>query len=121
MLATGIACFLLAFIAFAVANTTGIVLVFAFIAAGAGIGFAETGENAAVAELAPRDLRGSWFGLLAAIQSGGNLAASAVAGILWTAFSPSVAFIYLAAWMVLALVLVGMATRRFVADRFQQG
>jgi MFS family permease len=103
----GAACFLVAFVAFALVNTDGIVLAVAFIAAGAGIGFAETGQNAAVAGLAPSDLRGSSFGLLAAIQSVGNLAASAVAGILWSTFSPTAAFLYLAGWMVLALGLLG--------------
>jgi hypothetical protein len=40
------------------------------------------------------------------VQSLGNLAASAVAGVLWSAFSPSWAFAYLAGWMILALVLL---------------
>ena len=106
VLSAGVACFLLAFIGFAAA-TAGIVLALAFVAGGAGIGLAETAENAAIAGLAPTEFRGSSFGLLAAIQSVGNLAASAVAGILWTVFSPTVAFLYLAAWMVLALGLLG--------------
>jgi MFS family permease len=42
----------------------------------------ETAEHAVVARLAPEHLRGSAFGLLAAVQSVGNLAASAVAGLL---------------------------------------
>jgi hypothetical protein len=42
--------------------------------------------------------------LLAIIQAGGNFAASAVAGILWTAASPTVAFGYLAVWMMFALI-----------------
>ncbi len=111
VLAAGVICFLLAFLSFAFANSAGVVLVFAFVAAGAGIGFAETGENAAVAGFAPPELRGSAFGLLAAVQSLANLAASAVAGILWTAFSPMAAFLYLAAWMVVALVLLGTLGR----------
>jgi MFS family permease len=57
-----------------------------------------------VATLAPVELRGSAFGLLAAVQSFGNLAASAIAGLLWTLASPRVAFAYLVAWMLLALV-----------------
>lgn len=57
-----------------------------------------------MAALAPVELRGSAFGLLAAVQSFGNLAASAIAGLLWTAASPRVAFGYLVAWMLLALV-----------------
>jgi MFS family permease len=57
-------------------------------------------------------LRGSAFGLLAAIQSLGNLAASGVAGLLWTWASPRVAFGYLAGWMVLALGALAAARRR---------
>ena len=57
-----------------------------------------------MAALAPVELRGSAFGLLAAVQSFGNLAASAIAGLLWTAASPQVAFAYLVAWMTLAAV-----------------
>ena len=74
-----------------------------FVAAGVAIGCVETAEHAAVAALAPIELRGSAFGLLAAVQSFGNLAASALAGLLWTLASPRVAFAYLVAWMVLAL------------------
>jgi MFS family permease len=112
VLAAGVACFFVAFLGFAAASSAGVVLVIAFIAAGAGIGFAETGENAAVAGLAPTQLRGSAFGLLAAIQSVGNLAASAIAGILWTIYSPATAFLYLAVWMLIALGLLGTLARR---------
>jgi MFS family permease len=76
------------------------------------IGCVETAEHAAVASLAPVELRGSAFGLLAAVQSFGNLAASAIAGLLWTLASPGVAFAYLVAWMVLALVGLLLAERR---------
>ena len=52
--------------------------------------------------LAPPHLRGSAFGVLAAILSFGRLGASAVAGLLWTVVSPRAAFLYLAAWMVVS-------------------
>jgi hypothetical protein len=51
-------------------------------------------------------VRGSAFGLLAGVQSFGNLAASGVAGVLWTVVSPSREFGYLAAWMALACGLL---------------
>ena len=70
-----------------------------FLLAGIGIGCAETAEHPAIATYAPTDISGSAFGLLAATQSFGNLAASLGAGLLWTAFSPSSAFTYLAIWM----------------------
>lgn len=96
-----------AFIAFALGSLP--TLVIGFVLAGIGIGCAETAQSAAVASLAPASSRGSAFGLLAAMQSFGNLAASAVAGILWTFLSPVVAFIYLASWMVVgAVAIVGV-------------
>jgi MFS family permease len=82
------------------------------VAAGVAIGCVETSEHAAVAALAPVELRGSAFGLLAAVQSFGNLAASAVAGLLWTLASPRVAFAYLVAWMGLALFTLLLAAPR---------
>ena len=59
------------------------------------------------AALAPAGLRGSAFGLLATVQAAGNVAASAIAGLLYTVASPTTAFIYLAAWMLLALTVLG--------------
>ena len=77
-----------------------------FILAGIGIGCVETAEHAAVAAYAPAEIRGSAFGLLAAIQSFGNFAASGIAGVLWTAAGPSWAFAYLTGWMMLAAALL---------------
>jgi len=84
------------------------VLAGSFIVAGLAIGCIETCEHAAVATLAPTDLRGSAFGLLATVQSFGNIVASAIAGVLWSVFSPTVAFVYLAIghWL-LCLCLCG--------------
>ncbi|MFG2302444.1 hypothetical protein [Actinacidiphila glaucinigra] len=61
--------------------------------------------------MAPAELRGSAFGVLATVQSFGSLAASTIAGTLWTAASPTVAFAYLTAWMLLALVGLLVAAR----------
>jgi MFS family permease len=103
VLAAGAALFALAFLGLALTGASLPLLGACFIAAGVAIGCAETAENAAVANLAPERLRGSAFGLLAALQSAGNLAASAIAGVLWTLISPTVAFLYAAAWMLVAL------------------
>ncbi len=100
----GAGAFLAAYLIFAGAGPSVPVLAAGFVLAGVGIGAAETAEHAAVAARAPEGIRGSAFGLLAALQSAGNLAASAVAGILWTAFSPGVAFVWLSAWMFAAVV-----------------
>jgi len=79
--------------------------------AGLGIGSGETAPSAAVASLAPGQFRGSAFGLVATVQSAGNLIASAAAGVLWSAVSPEAAFIFLAAAMVIAATLI-LTTRR---------
>jgi MFS family permease len=112
VLALGVGLFGLAYAGFTAGGASVLALAPWFVAAGVGIGCVETAEHAAVAALAPIELRGSAFGLLAAVQSFGNLAASAIAGLLWTAFSPQVAFIYLVAWMVLALIGLLAAGRR---------
>lgn len=110
--AAGIAAFLLAYLVFAVSGPTILVLAIAFTLAGIGIGCAETAEHAAVAAFAPVEIRGSAFGLLATVQAIGNVAASATAGLLYTVASPSIAFGYLAAWMLVALAVLGWAAAR---------
>jgi MFS family permease len=101
VLTIGIAGFALAYLGFTHNTTTWAALLPWFVLAG--IGCAETAEHAAVATHARTNLRGSAFGLLAGIQSLGNLAASTIAGIIWTTLSPSWAFAYLATCMIGAL------------------
>ena len=103
VLLLGVSCFGVAYVGLAVTAASITLLALCFVLAGLAIGLVETAEHAAVAALAAVDLRGSAFGALAAIQSLGNLAASALAGLLWTAISPEAAFLYLAAWMVVAV------------------
>jgi MFS family permease len=110
VLGGGVLSFLLAYWVFAATGASVPILLTAFVLAGVGIGCAETAEHAAVAVAAPTVVRGSAFGLLAAVQSFGNLAASGVAGLIWTVWSPEAAFVYLASWMLLALA--GLATTR---------
>ena len=111
VLVAGAVMFAAAYIWFAVGPDNVIALAPAFILAGIGIGCAETAEHAAVASLAPNELRGSAFGMLAALQSFGNLAASSIAGILWTAVSPTAAFIFLAVAMTIAVPLIATSQR----------
>jgi MFS family permease len=103
VLAAGVAAFAIAYLGFTHDTTTPLALLPWFVLAGIGIGCAETAEHAAVATHAPSELRGSAFGLLAGIQSLGNLTASTIAGLIWTALSPTWAFAYLAACMAIAL------------------
>ncbi|MDO5865040.1 MULTISPECIES: MFS transporter [Paenarthrobacter] len=75
-----------------------------FLLAGIGIGFAETAEATTVALSLPDRLRGNGYGILGLIQSAGDLGATVTAGILWAAFSPTVAFTYAAAWMLASVI-----------------
>jgi MFS family permease len=111
VVAVGVACFLAAYVGFALAGAGVAVLAACFLGAGVAIGCVETGEHAAVAAFAPADLRGSAFGLLAAVQSFGNLVASVVAGILWTVVSPSAGLLFAAALMAVALAALLVASR----------
>jgi len=106
VLAVGVFFFLLAYLGFAVTVPNVLILAGSFIVAGLAIGCIETSQHASVAALAPVDLRGSAFGLLATVQSFGNIIASGIAGLLWTVFSPSIAFIYLAAWALISCVVL---------------
>ncbi|MDA5280882.1 MFS transporter [Streptomyces sp. Isolate_45] len=112
VLAAGVAAFAVSYGLFTFDATAIAFLAIPFLLAGAGIGAVETAQHSAVAALAPKDLRGSAFGMLATVQSLGNLAASTIAGILWTTVSPTAAFAYLTAWMVIALAGLLIASRR---------
>jgi MFS family permease len=112
VLGLGVAAFAAAYAGLAATGSAIVMLAVFFALAGIGIGFVETAEGAAVASLAPSEVVGSAFGLLAAIQSFGNFAASAVAGGLWTLVSPRAAFAYLALWM-----LISLAGFPFVRER----
>ncbi|MFI6147470.1 MFS transporter [Streptomyces sp. NPDC051109] len=112
VLAAGVAAFAFSYGLFAVDATAIAFLAVPFVLAGVGIGAVETAQHSAVAALAPKDLRGSAFGMLATVQSLGNLAASTIAGILWTTISPTAAFTYLTVWMVLALAGLLTSARR---------
>lgn len=106
--AAAAAVFAAGYLGFAVAGSTPVAVAVSFALAGVGIGFAETAQSALVARLLPDRLRGSGFGVLGAVQAGGTLLASSIAGVLYAAISPVVAFCYVAGWMVLSLVATTM-------------
>ena len=112
--AAGAAMYVLAYLGFALSPHSWPPLLGAFSLAGAGIGLAEAAESTLVAQLLPDELRGSGFGVLGGLQAVGDLAASAVVGLLWTLLSPTVAFLYAAGWMTLSLLT---AARTRLLDR----
>lgn len=111
--ATGGLCYVLAYVGFALPWHNPFVLAGFFCLAGAGIGLAETAESTLVARMLPDEIRGSGFGLLGGVQSGGDLLASSVMGLLYAAFSPFAGFLYAAGWMALSvLASATLITRR---------
>jgi MFS family permease len=108
-LGLGVAAFLVAYVSLAATGPSIPLLASAFVLAGVGIGAVETAEHHAIAARAPEEVRGSAFGVLAAMQSLGNFAASAIAGLLWSIWSPAAAFGWAAAWMALSLLLLATA------------
>lgn len=110
VMVAGIALFGLALLGFAFSGESIALLAACFTAAGVANGLVETAEAAAVAGLAPTGLRGSAFGLLATVQSFGNLIASAIAGLLWTVVSPTAGLLFAAALMVVALLAMPRRT-----------
>jgi MFS family permease len=91
-----------------------VLLLLGFLLAGAGIGFGEPAESAAIAYTLPDLLRPNGFGLLGVIQGIGALTSSAVVGLLWATVSAPAGFAYAAAWMlatVLAAPLIQPITR----------
>jgi MFS family permease len=110
--ATGGAVYVAAYASFSAAGQAHGLLVVGFLLAGCGIGLAETAESALVAGLLPDQLRGSGFGVLGGLQSLGDFASSASVGLLWALTSPSLAFAYAAAWMVLSVGTAPLLGRR---------
>jgi MFS family permease len=107
----GVTLFLVAYVALAMSGPHVTILLAGFVLAGVGIGAVETGEHALVALYAPEDIRGSAFGVLAAMQSAGNLVASAGAGIMWSLLGPGWAFGVAAGWMGVSLLLLAGSAR----------
>jgi MFS family permease len=108
--AAGCAAYVVGYGIFAVEQHSWPVLLLGFVCAGIGIGFAETAESTVVALMLPDRLRGNGYGVLGLVQSLGALAASLVVGLLWAAFTPSVAFGYAAAWMLAAALAARLIT-----------
>jgi MFS family permease len=87
-----------------------------FVLAGIGIGCAETAETSLIALALPDELRGNGFGALGLVQSFGDLGATVVAGLIWSAVSGSGAFVYLTGWMA-AAALVAAVGRQMTGAR----
>ena len=82
-------------------------LLLLFLLAGLALSAEEVLEGTVAAELLPDNLRGTGFGVLAAVNGVGDLVASTTVGLLWAAVSPAAGFGFAASTsLVGALVLL---------------
>jgi MFS family permease len=116
--ASGAAVFVAAYALFALDQHGWLLLLCAFALAGIGIGCAETAESSSVALQLPDRLRANGYGVLGLTQSFGDLGATLVAGILWATVSPTAAFTYATAWMLLSVISAPLL--RPTAGSFEQ-
>ena len=93
------------------AHATVPVLIAAFILAGIYVAMVDTAEGALAAELLPSDVRGTGYGVLAAVNGVGDLVSGLMIGRLWTLLSPAVGFGYAAATALAGLILLGRTAR----------
>ena len=120
VLRLGVGAFLFAYVLFAASGPSIPLLLLAFVLAGIGIGGVETAEHAAVAGAAPLGVRGSAFGMLAAVQSFGNLAASVGMGLVWSLVSPVAAFSAIALLMGASVVALSRVKAREIGSALGQ-
>lgn len=113
--AAGAGVYVLAYAGFAAGDRHWALLLVAFCLAGTGIGLAETAQSTVVAHALPDPLRGSGFGLLGIVQAAGDLASTAVVGLLWATVTPALGFSYAAAWMAAAFVAALLVRPRATA------
>lgn len=111
-LAAGSAILLASYTGFAFVpdNIPGLAACFA--TAGVAVGLVEPSEQTLIALHAPPDERRSLFTLLAIVDGAGVVAASLIAGVLWTVFSPAAGLLWSAPALLLCVVALGRAHAR---------
>jgi hypothetical protein len=84
----------------------GVFLLSLFGLAGLSMAVVDSLEGAMTADLVAEPLRGTAYGILGTVNGIGDLVASLLVGVLWTVFSPGVAFIYASIMMIIGAVVV---------------
>ena len=82
------------------------ILGFIFIAVGLQLAFTDTAEAALAAELLPKKVTGTGFGVLQFVDGIGDLLSSSIVGILWVALSPQAGLFYSAVISIMAAVII---------------
>jgi MFS family permease len=90
-------------------STLTLGLVFAI--AGIAYAFQQSLERAIAADIVPMEVRSTGFGVLASVNGIGDLISSAIVGVMWTVFSPSVAFSYAFVLTCAGVIMTAVALR----------
>jgi MFS family permease len=88
-----------------------------FLLIGFQVAVVDTIEAAYAAELLPAGLRGTGYGALQTINGVGDLMSSAIVALLWTLFSPSIAFGYATILSIMASLALLRLTRTKATSR----
>lgn len=105
LIAAGWIVYALVYAGFAIFDTP-LAIVATFLAYGLFFGLTEGVEKAWIADMAPRDARGTAFGIYNGMLGIGSLTASLVFGVIWTRVSPPAAFLTGAALATAATALL---------------
>jgi MFS family permease len=111
-LAAGSAFLLASYVGFSLVPDSIPGLAVCFATAGVAVGLVEPSEQTLVAVHAPPDERQALFTLLTVVDGIGVIAASLIAGVLWTVFSPAAGLLWSAPALVLCIVALGRAHAR---------
>ncbi len=82
-----------------------------FMATGLATGVIELAQKMVTIRLVPQNARGQGLGQIAALRGGGQLAAGAVMGIVWTVSTPELGFGIESAMAILGLIWIAVAIR----------
>jgi MFS family permease len=80
--------------------------------AGLYVAIQDTLEKSVAAELLPKDVRATGYGVLATVNGIGDFFSSMIVGFLWTAVSPAAGFIYAAALTAMGGLLLLFSSRK---------
>jgi len=108
LLGMGYAIFAFYCIGFIIFPSTIVAFAILFLLAGVETGLIDVMERAYAADLLNQRIRGTGFGILNTVNGVGDFVSSAVAGILWTAFSYAWAFMYGAVLSIIAIAILIM-------------
>jgi MFS family permease len=85
--------------------------------AGFYVAIQDTLEKSVAAELLPREIRATGFGVLATVNGVGDFFSSIIVGFLWTEVSPAAGFIYAAALTAMGGLLLLFSSRGAATSR----